>query len=89
MTDFLKWLEEHFIQIVIGIAIIFIIVGAVGGAVADSKVWNDGYCTCGGKWQYMDSVTRMSGDKERMNTYTTYIYKCDKCGKMHEFNSVR
>ena len=39
--------------------------------------WNDGYCSCGGKWVYQEAVGH--------GYNTTYIYKCDKCGKVKEF----
>jgi hypothetical protein len=39
--------------------------------------WNDGYCSCGGRWVYQQAV----GHRYE----TTYIYKCDKCGDIEEF----
>lgn len=50
-------------------------------AIADEKTWNNGFCECGGRWEYMQPIG---------HAYNTYhIYKCDKCGKMHEFSKVR
>lgn len=42
----------------------------------DVLAWNNGYCECGGHWVYEQAV----GHRMR----TSYIYKCDKCGKILE-----
>lgn len=47
---------------------------------ANESQWNNGYCSCGGKWVYQEAVGH------RYNT--TYVYKCDKCGKLKEFYSL-
>lgn len=47
----------------------------------DTDQWNDGYCSCGGRWVYQEAVGHRSS--------TTYIYKCDNCGKVKEFYSTR
>lgn len=48
---------------------------------AEEKTWNNGFCSCGGRWEYMQPIG---------HAYSTYyIFKCDKCGKMHEFSKVR
>lgn len=47
----------------------------------DNSNWNGGYCYCGGKWEYRQAVGHKAG--------TNYIYKCDKCGKVHEFEILR
>jgi len=49
---------------------------------ADQRAWNNGYCECGGRWTYVHTV--YYGTNTR-----THLYKCDKCGKMYEFNAVR
>ena len=46
----------------------------------ESTKWNNGYCECGGQWRYEQAV----GHAYR----TSYIYKCDKCGKIVEFYKV-
>jgi hypothetical protein len=47
----------------------------------EEKTWNNGFCSCGGRWEYMQPIG---------HAYSTdYIYKCDKCGKTHEFSKVR
>lgn len=47
----------------------------------ETKKWNNGYCECGGKWEYEQAVGHRSG--------TSYIYICDKCGKREEFDVIR
>jgi hypothetical protein len=41
--------------------------------------WNDGYCKCGGKWEYQEAVGHRYS--------TNYLYKCDKCGRIVEFEN--
>lgn len=47
----------------------------------EEKTWNNGFCSCGGHWEYMQPIGHAYN--------TDYIYKCDKCGKTHEFSKVR
>lgn len=47
----------------------------------DTKKWNNGYCECGGKWEYEQAVGHRYD--------TSYIYICDKCGKREEFDVIR
>ena len=42
----------------------------------EEEEWNNGYCECGGHWQYEQAV----GHQVR----TSYIYKCDSCGRRIE-----
>jgi len=57
---------------------------------ADRKAWNNGFCECGGRWEYVDTTHHVSYTKEGGYHDTKgYIYKCNKCGKMHEFNELR
>lgn len=84
-----EWVNEHLISIIVGIAIVFIFVGLIGGAISENNTWNDGYCECGGKWEYVDTVTSIRGDKNETYTVTTFIYRCSRCGRMHEFSGVR
>ena len=59
-------------------------------AIADKKAWNNGFCECGGRWEYLDTSHHISYTKEGgYHDEKGYIYKCNKCGKMHEFNEVR
>lgn len=58
--------------------IVVIIIVIVVYSIHESP-WNDGYCSCGGRWRYQEAVGHRYS--------TTYIYKCDKCGKVKEFYS--
>ena len=43
--------------------------------------WNDGICTeCGGDYEFFQAVGHGSS--------TSYIYKCDSCGKIVEFENI-
>lgn len=47
----------------------------------EQRIWNNGRCSCGGKWEYEQAIGHRNS--------TTYMYICDKCGKRHEFSDVR
>lgn len=66
------------IEIILWIAfIIGVIIGvAKCSKEHDEKEWNNGYCECGGHFEYEQAV----GHQYR----TSYIYKCDSCGKRIE-----
>lgn len=79
MSDILGEIVGTFIIIAV---VILLGVGLVScsNTVNDSK-WNNGYCTCGGKWVY---------DQPIGHQYSTYfLYECDKCGKTCEFSKKR
>jgi len=63
------------IQIIISIVFILgLIIGAVKcSKEQDEKEWNNGYCECGGHFEYEQAVGHQYS--------TSYIYKCDSCGK--------
>ena len=84
-----EWLAEKIEIIIIVIALVVIIVGGIMAGMNDSNTWNNGYCECDGRWQYVESITHTSRNKESTTTTVTYIYKCDRCGKMHEFLVLR
>lgn len=72
------------------IAVIVVFALLIGGAfaldscskAADLEVWNGGYHEdCGGRWKYDQAVGHRYG--------TDYIYICDKCGMLHEFDNFR
>ena len=69
-TDF-----DLFIYILLCMGIIGgIIIGAVKCVNEhDEKLWNNGYCECGGHFEYEQAVGHQYS--------TTYIYTCDSCGK--------
>jgi hypothetical protein len=57
---------------------------------ADKKAWNNGFCSCGGRWEYVEDSHHLSYSKDSgYHDTKKYIYKCNKCGKMHEFNELR
>ena len=63
------------IQVVLCIAFIG---GVIIGAVKceneqDEKEWNNGYCECGGHFEYEQAVGHQCS--------TSFIYTCDSCGK--------
>lgn len=47
----------------------------------DNNKWNGGYHQCGGKWVYEQAVGHRYS--------TDYLYRCDKCGMIEEFNEYR
>lgn len=56
--------------------IIFIVI-----TINEHNTWNNGYHSCGGKWVYAQPVG---------HAYSTYfLYECDKCGEMHEFDKKK
>lgn len=58
--------------------------------IADKKAWNNGFCECGGRWEYVDILHNVNYVKDYgYQDDIKYIYKCNKCGKMHEFNELR
>jgi DNA-directed RNA polymerase subunit RPC12/RpoP len=82
MLDFL----DDYIELVITFVATVIIIGVIVVAMyinnsKDLKKWNNGYCSCGGRWEYQQAVGHRYD--------TDYIYKCDKCGKIEEFDSAR
>ena len=66
------------IQVVLGfVFLVGIIIGAVKCSNnQDREEWNNGYCECGGHWVYEQAV----GHAYR----TSYLYRCDECGKTLE-----
>lgn len=67
--------------IMLAIMIVIMVVVLAFESANDEKKWNNGFCSCGGRWEYQQAV----GHKYDTN----YIYKCDKCGKIKEFDDVR
>lgn len=49
-------------------------------AEGDHDHWNNGYCECGGQYQF-SSATNYRGSKD-------YYYTCDKCGHTEEFSQI-
>ena len=73
----------EFILSIIGIVfIIAVFIGLVKCSMnQDEKQWNNGCCECGGHWEYEQAVGHQYS--------TTYMYKCDKCGKHIELHKER
>lgn len=74
--------EDDKIRLIAGLIVLGILLVIFGFLrMAEEKTWNNGFCSCGGRWEYMHLIG---------HAYSTYhIYKCDKCGKIHEFLKVR
>ena len=64
-------LEVRLIFLGVLIAILFIL------RCINASGWNDGHCSCGGRWVFQNAV----GHRYE----TTFVYQCDKCGKIEEF----
>lgn len=47
----------------------------------DSRKWNNGYCSCGGKWEFSQPIVSQSG--------LLYVYQCDSCGRIYDFQEWR
>ena len=77
-----KEIVVQLLELIIGcIAIAAVILGIVKCTNERYKtIWNDGYCECGGHWVYEQAVGHQY--------HTTYIYRCDKCGKRIEIRST-
>ena len=67
-------------EAVVLVIAIFKLAGISQGA-HDSEAWNDGYCSCGGKWEYEQAVGHRYD--------TSYIYVCSSCGKRIELYEMR
>ncbi len=93
MKDRIKWVKDNIFDMIVHVTILAIILIALGciiaGAIEDNKIWNDGRCSCGGKWQYIESDTMVRGSNGNVTTYKSYVYRCDRCGALHEFSTLR
>lgn len=74
-------MKDSFIIIELLVIIVFIFVLAIGMGACDESKWNNGYCQCGGRWEYEQAVGHRHS--------TSYIYICDKCGAREEFDKIR
>lgn len=59
------------------IALVVFIVVVIVCHVSNATKWNGGYCSCGGKWEYLQAVGHRYD--------TRYLYQCPKCGRTEEF----
>lgn len=89
--DFFEDIKERLFYSSIPILfILLIIILFIADSKADKKAWNNGFCECGGRWEYVDILHNVNYVKDYgYQDNRKYIYKCDKCGKMHEFNELR
>ena len=85
----MKFKNVDIVSLIIGAAIIIIIIFCIFSFGDDIRTWNDGYCQCGGRWQYVDNNIRVHANGEDVYANSEYIYRCDKCGKMHSFTQLR
>lgn len=73
-------IQAKLITVVLALFILFLFCEIRG---CDSKnQYNNGYCPCGGHWQYQQAISR-----GKYGEYTNYIYKCDKCGRIIEISN--
>ena len=64
-----------------GIIILILIGLVILSNICNDFHWNNGHCSCGGKWVYEQPIGHQ---------YTTYyLYHCDKCGTTCEFRKRR
>ena len=89
--DFYEDIKESLFYSSIPILFIFLmIILFIADSKADKKAWNNGFCECGGRWEYVDILHNVNYVKDYgYQDNKKYIYKCNKCGKMHEFNELR
>ena len=75
-------MNNNLIEFVLKITIVPIIIIIAFVLISDTHYktkYNNGICHCGGHLIYQEAV----GNR---NT-TSYIFKCDECGEMSEYNS--
>lgn len=89
--DFFEDIKERLLYSSIPILfILLMIILFIEDSKADKKAWNNGFCECGGRWEYVDILHNVNYVKDYgYQDNKKYIYKCNKCGKMHEFNELR
>ena len=72
-----KTVVSLFLSVLIGLLCSYMI---IENDVLQEETWNNGiHAECNGEWEFTN------GSYYRGKTY--YFYKCDKCGKVVEFNS--
>ena len=79
----MKDIVRYFIQITLGIVFILgVLMCAVKCSYEhEEKKWNNGYCECGGHFEYEQAVGHQG--------FTSYLYRCDSCGKHIELSTER
>ena len=70
------------ILVVIAFVFIFGLFGVICSERTKVEKYNNGICNqCGGKYEYLQAIGH--------SDYTTYLYKCQQCGKMLELSQAR
>jgi len=82
------WDLKGFHIAIVLFALLLIIICILGWK-EEKKIWNDGFCECGGRWEYMTTSDHIFKTDSGYQIDKRYIYKCNKCGKMHEFGELR
>lgn len=59
---------------------ILLIIGAICRLSIGEAKWNNGYCECGGHWEYVEAVGHRN--------HTGFIYECSECGKHIEITNL-
>lgn len=72
ITISLKGWKRFIITIILAVIIGTIFSGGFAlEATYNFDIWNDGYCTCGGIWEFKNA--------SRYRNKTTYYWECDTC----------
>ena len=75
--------DDITLLIVIFVVIILVLIAIYSYQYEKNKSqWNNGYCSCGGHWEYTQA-------KEDEDGHTSYIYTCDNCGKTIEVKEIQ
>ena len=74
-------MKDSYIIIELFVIIVFIFVLGIGMGACNESKWNNGYCKCGGRWEYEQAVGHRYS--------TSYMYRCNKCGAREEFDKIR
>ena len=63
--DFFEDIKEGIgVFILPALFLLLIILLAIADNKADEKAWNNGFCECGGRWEYLDTSHHISYTKE-------------------------
>lgn len=77
ITVSMKGLCRFFWTVIIAIMIGTIFAGGFTlGAVEEERIWNDGYCNCGGEWEFRNAA--------RSRNVTRYYWECNSCKSIIE-----
>ena len=72
MNTWRRWVVFPIIAILVG----FVVAGLFTmEAKSDEVAWNNGYCECGGKWDFTNAEHLKNGGD-------LYYYECEECGDL-------